>query len=90
MENYLGYLALATGIGLALAAIGSAVGLGWSIRSAVEATARQPEAAGAIRVTLLAGGALIEALTIYMLIVAFVLAGKLPGADQIMTVLGQK
>ncbi len=85
MENYLGFLALATGLGLALAAIGSAIGLGWSIRSAVEATARQPEAAGTIRVTLLAGGALIEALTIYSLIIAFVLAGKLPAATEILS-----
>ncbi len=87
MESYLGYLALAIGWGLGIAAFGSAIGLGWSIRSAVEATARQPEAAGAIRVTLLAGGALIEALTIYALIIAFVLAGKLPPVDQLASLL---
>lgn len=82
MENYLMALATATGFGLALAAIGSAIGLGWSVRSAVEATARQPEAAGAIRTTLLAGGALIEALTIYLLLISLILSGKLPGAAE--------
>lgn len=85
--EYLAYLAAATGFGLGIAAFGSALGLGKAVSSAVEATARQPEAAGPIRTTLLAGGALIEALTIYSLLISLVLSGKLPGAEEILNVL---
>jgi len=62
---------------LAIAAAGSAVGLGKVVTTALEATARQPEAAGKILVNMMAGAALIEALTIYVLILVFMLMGKI-------------
>ena len=64
-------------LSLGLAAFGSALGLGRAVGSAMEATARQPEASGKILVNMMAGCALIEALTIYALIVVFVLMGKI-------------
>lgn len=70
-------LAFTLPIGLALAAFGSALGLGKAVSSAMEATARQPEASGKILVNMMAGCALIEALTLYVLIVVFVLSGKI-------------
>jgi F-type H+-transporting ATPase subunit c len=75
---YLAFLALGCGLGVAIAAFGSALGLGKATAAALEGTARQPEAAGEIRTSLIIGGALIEALTIYALVIAFVLMGKLP------------
>ena len=48
-----------------------------AVASAMEATARQPEASGKILVNMMAGCALIEALTIYVLVVVFVLSGKI-------------
>lgn len=62
---------------LAFAAFGSAISLGKAVSSAMEATARQPEASGKILVNMMAGCALIEALTLYVLIVVFVLSGKI-------------
>lgn len=70
-------LAISLPIGLAFAAFGSALGLGKAVSSAMEATARQPEASGKILVNMMAGCALIEALTLYVLIVVFVLSGKI-------------
>ena len=70
-------LALSLPIGLGLAALGSGLGLGRAVGSAMEATGRQPEAQGKIMVIMMAGCALIEALTIYAFIVVFVLMGKI-------------
>lgn len=64
-------------IGLALAAVGSGLGLGRAVGSAMDAMGRQPEAAGKIQVGMIIGAALIEALTIYSLVGFFILSGKI-------------
>ncbi len=70
-------LAFAIPLGLAIAAFGSALGLGKAITSAMEATGRQPEASTKILINMATGCAFIEALTIYALVFAFVMAGKI-------------
>ena len=70
-------LGFALPIGLAITAFGSALGLGKAVASAMDATGRQPEAAQKILVNMMAGCALIEALTLYVLIFGFVLMGKI-------------
>lgn len=70
-------LGFALPIGLAFAAFGSALGLGKAVAAAMDATGRQPEAAQKILVNMMAGCALIEALTLYVLIFGFVLMGKI-------------
>ena len=70
-------LAFSLPLSLGLAAFGSAVGLGKAVASAMEATARQPEASGKILVNMMAGCALIEALTLYALVFGFSLMGKI-------------
>ena len=75
--SYQTALAIFLPLSLGVAAFGSAFGLGKAVASAMEATARQPEASGKILVNMMAGCALIEALTIYTLIVVFVLSGKI-------------
>ena len=70
-------LAIFLPLSLGIAAFGSALGLGKAVAGAMEATARQPEASGKVLVNMMAGFALIEALTLYMLIVVFVLSGKI-------------
>jgi F-type H+-transporting ATPase subunit c len=72
-----GIVAAAYFLGLALSGIGSATGLSKAVASALDGTARQPEAAGDLRVTMIIGCALIEALTIYMLISPFLAGGLL-------------
>ena len=64
-------LSLMYPVGLGLAALGSALGLGKAVSSAMEATGRQPEASGKIMVSMIIGCAFIEALTIYALISIF-------------------
>ncbi len=75
--DYKAALALALPLGVGLAAFGSALGLGKAIASAMDATGRQPEASTKILVGMVIGCAFIEALTIYALVFAFTLTGKL-------------
>jgi F-type H+-transporting ATPase subunit c len=60
------FSALAVGLG----AIGPGLGEGRAVASAMEAIARQPEAAGTISRTLFVGLAMIETMAIYCLVVA--------------------
>lgn len=75
--DYKVVLAFALPFGLGLAAFGSAIALGKAVAAAMEATGRQPEAATKILINMATGCAFIEALTIYALVFAFVLAGKI-------------
>jgi F-type H+-transporting ATPase subunit c len=62
---------IAAGLSVGLAAIGPGIGQGSAAGQALEGIARQPEAEGKIRGTLLLSLAFMEALTIYGLVVAF-------------------
>ena len=53
------------------------IGQGIAASKAMEAMARQPEAAGNIRSSMIIALALMEALTIYGLLIAFMLIGKM-------------
>ncbi len=70
-------LALSVPIAIGLAALGSGLGLGRAVGSALDAIGRQPEASGKILTTMIIGAALIEALTIYALIVFFISQGQM-------------
>ncbi|MCC7203061.1 MAG: ATP synthase F0 subunit C [Nitrospirae bacterium] len=72
-------LGFALPIGVGLAAIGSGLGLGKAVGSAMEAMGRQPEAAGKIQTAMVIGAAFIEALTIYALLTVFIFQGKIGG-----------
>ena len=58
-------------LSLAIAAAGCGLGQGKAVAAAVEGVARNPQAAGNIRTTMIIGLALIEALVIYVLVAAF-------------------
>ncbi len=75
--DYQAMLALSLPLGIGLAAIGSGIGLGNAVGSAMEAIGRQPEAFGKIQTAMIIGAALIEALTIYALVTMFLLQGKI-------------
>ena len=76
---YQSVLAWAVPLALGMAAVASAFGLGRAVSAALDAIARQPEAGGQIQTTMIIGCALIEALTIYVLVIAFVLQGRIAG-----------
>ncbi|MDO8525769.1 MAG: ATP synthase F0 subunit C [Candidatus Omnitrophota bacterium] len=75
--DYRSMLAIGLPLGLALTAVGSAIGLGKAVAAAMDATGRQPEAATKILITMATGCAFIEALTIYALVFVFGLSGKI-------------
>jgi len=59
-----GLKSVGAGLGYGLAAIGPGVGIGLVVGSAIEAMARQPEAAGTARTTMFLGIAFAEALAL--------------------------
>jgi F-type H+-transporting ATPase subunit c len=60
-------------IGYALATLGPAIGVAWIFASVINGTARQPEARGAMMSTAIIGFAVVEALAIIAIALAFVL-----------------
>lgn len=72
-----GIIAMAAAFSIAVATIGPALAQGNATAKAMEGIARQPEAAGEIRSTLIIALAFMEALTIYGLLIAFMLIGKM-------------
>ena len=71
-----GIIALAAALAVAIATIGPGLGQGIAASKAMEAIARQPEASGDIRTSLILALAFMEALTIYGLLIAFMILGK--------------
>ena len=70
-------IAMAAAIAIALSTLGPSIGQGITAKAAMERIARQPEAAKDIRSTLIISLALMEALTIYGLLIAFMLVNKI-------------
>jgi len=60
-------------IGYALATLGPALGVAWIFASVINGTARQPEARGAMMGTAFIGMAVVEALAIIAIALAFVI-----------------
>ena len=60
------------GIGAAIAVIGAALGIGKIGSAAMEAIARQPEAAGKIQTAMIISAALIEGVALFALVVALI------------------
>jgi F-type H+-transporting ATPase subunit c len=71
-KNY-GWIALAAGIAIGVAALGGGIGQGRAAAAALDGIARNPGAAGQIRGPMILGLALIESLVIYALIIAILL-----------------
>ena len=69
-------LAIAAALSIAFSTIGPAMGQGKTAAAAMESIARQPDAAGDIRSSLIISMAMMEALTIYGLLIAFMLVAK--------------
>jgi F-type H+-transporting ATPase subunit c len=61
------------GLVFGLAAIGPGIGIGFLVGKAVEAMARQPEAAGMVRTTMFLGIAFTEALALFGFVLAFII-----------------
>ncbi len=64
---------LGAAFAIAIGAIGPALGQGRAVAAAMDAIARQPEAANTVSRTLFVGLAMIETMAIYCLVVALLL-----------------
>ena len=71
-----GLIAIAAAIAIGISTLGPGIGQGIAASKAMEGIARQPEMAGTIRTTMILALALMEALTIYGLLIAFMLTAK--------------
>jgi len=67
---------LAAGIGAGLGVIGAGIGIGKLAASAMDGTARQPEATGDIRVSMIIAAALIEGIAFFGEVICIILALK--------------
>ena len=68
-----GGAAIGAGFAYGLAAIGPGIGIGYVVGKAIEAMARQPEAAGMVRTTMFLGIAFTEALALIGFVVFILL-----------------
>jgi F-type H+-transporting ATPase subunit c len=72
----LGWAYLAAALGAGLTIIGAGLGIGRLAAAAMEASGRQPEAAAAIRTSMIIAAALIEGATFFSLVICILLALK--------------
>lgn len=86
--NY--FSALVIGVSIIVVAIfGCALGQAKVVQSAVEGMARQPAVSGKIQLAMIIGLAFIESLTIYSLMLSFILLGKLPPTKDVLEIFKQ-
>ncbi len=71
---------LAAGLGAGITIIGAGAGIGMIGKGAMDAMARQPEAAGDIRTAMLIAAGLIEGAAFFALVICILLAGTGTGA----------
>ena len=67
---------LAAGLGAGLVTLGAGLGIGKIASTAMDGTARQPEAANDIRTSMIIAAALIEGISLFGQVVCIVLAFK--------------
>ena len=73
----MGLIALGGALAIGLATIGPGIGQGLAAAKGLEGMARQPEAAGMLRTNMILSFAFMESLSIYGLVVAFLLLAKM-------------
>ena len=72
-----GLIAIGAGIGMGLAAFGVGIGQGLATAAAMESIGRNPNSVDRLFTLFILGLALMEALALYTLVIAFILQGKI-------------
>jgi|SRR5579863_2219799 len=72
-----GLIGLGAGLGLGIAALGCGMGQGKLAASAMESIGRNPNSTNQLFVPMIIGLAFIESLTLYALVISFILQGKI-------------
>lgn len=73
----MGLIGIGVALAIGLATIGPGIGQGLAAAKGLEGMARQPEAAGMLRTNMILSFAFMESLSIYGLVVAFLLLAKM-------------
>ena len=81
--TYFSVLAISVAL-IVVAIFGCALGQSRVVSSSVEGMARQPEVAAKIQLAMIIGLAFIESLTIYSLMMSFILMAKIPKTDVVL------
>jgi F-type H+-transporting ATPase subunit c len=72
--NYLIMEGLSTALGASIIVIAASLGIGWIGSKAMDAIARQPEAASMIQTSMIIAAALIEGATLFAIVVLLITA----------------
>jgi len=83
-----GWLGLAAGLGIGLAAFGGSIGQGRAVGSAMEGLARNPGAYDEVFTPFIIGIALVESLVIYALLISYLIWTKIPGIENAVELVG--
>ncbi|MEA3465512.1 MAG: ATP synthase F0 subunit C [Thermodesulfobacteriota bacterium] len=86
--TFFAWCVMAAGIGMGIGSVGTGIGQGLAIKSAVEGVARNPSASGKILTTMMIGLAMIESLAIYVFVVCMIILFANPFIEQVMTLAG--
>lgn len=73
----MGIIAIGAAIAMGMAALGISIGQGMGLSKGLESIAKQPEAAGDIRTTMIVGMAIMETIGVLTFVIAIMLTGKL-------------
>jgi F-type H+-transporting ATPase subunit c len=79
--NFFTICVLVAGFGMALGTLGTGLGQGMAVKSAVEGVSRNPGASGKIMTTMMIGLAMIESLAIYALVICLIILFANPYKD---------
>ncbi|HFU74017.1 MAG TPA: F0F1 ATP synthase subunit C [Helicobacteraceae bacterium] len=71
-ETLKAYSVIAAGVGLGLASLGGAIGMGHTAAATIAGTARNPGLGGKLLTTMFIALAMIEAQVIYSMVIAFI------------------
>jgi len=86
--EFFAWCVMAAGIGMGLGSLGTGIGQGLAIKSAVEGVARNPGASGKILTTMMIGLAMIESLAIYVFVVAMIVLFANPFTADVLKLAG--
>jgi F-type H+-transporting ATPase subunit c len=80
---------LAAGIGMGIGTLGTGIGQGLAVKSAVEGVSRNPGASGKILTNMMIGLAMIESLAIYALVVSLIILFANPYTKTVLELAGK-
>lgn len=82
--DFFTWVIITAGFGMAVGSVGTAIGQGLAVKSALEGVARNPGASGKILTTMMIGLAMIESLAIYVFVVAMIILFANPFKDVVL------